>query len=175
MDESADAILFDISADHRDLLLRMLAVIARADGEVATLEASFMRLFMGRRENDDMTRVIDAVAAPTDDEVAAAVDGRDVLYRVCALMVCTDDRMTDEEVDILGHYGQVLGLTVERAADLLAQARAQVLERCARRLHGEPHDDLIRRAEALRLVGRQLGVPASDIDALCRRHGFMAE
>jgi len=154
-----------LDEDELELLALLLAPLIVCDGEVSPLEVALFKSFARLHLDEGATDAIRSIMAPPADEIRRR--GRRVaetLYLYCALLVCGDKRVHEAELELLRHYGEVLGVGLEQCRALEAQARGFVLDQAAQlmwRLTGEPFD----KARYLTVIAQHLGASEDEIDA----------
>ena len=156
------------------LLLRMLAAVARADGEIDAEETAFLEIYAAASG----APLADILAQP--EPSAAELAAMSASRRESALMICwanalCDHELSKSEIQVLDGYAEALGIAPARAAELKLDAQTYLLERVLEdafqdfSMSIEEEDRIV---QVGRTLGLALGQTQAAIKAFRERRGL---
>ncbi|MBI1353124.1 MAG: hypothetical protein GC160_02175 [Acidobacteria bacterium] len=157
-----------------EVLLRMLAAIARADGVFGEEERGFLAPFASAGGF-----TVDQIAAQPNPEFEEieTVHGsrRDSVLMICWAAAYVDGMLESHEQELLELFRRALGISVDRAAELRNRAQYHLLEKTLEDVFSDFHMTVAEEDSVIRLAQR-LGLPLAEtqnaIQGFRKRRGF---
>jgi uncharacterized tellurite resistance protein B-like protein len=135
----------------KEILARLLAEMANADGEITQEEKDFLHSIIGS-EFGSIDDLLEQELSPMEcEEVEDGING--TIYMLAWTMALIDNDLDGEEIQKLNEYGQMFGLDDAQIQDFSLKAKFYVLENVIKA--GGSKEDLFKAAEGIRATRRE--------------------
>ena len=109
----------------------------------------------------------------TDEEMAENCgNAADQMFTICALMAFVDEHLHPKEAELLTKYGKAMGLTDDRAEDLMTVARKQLLHQSAEAIAALPGFDK-EKYKALQSIGERVLSSPKELENIAKEHNLV--
>lgn len=174
MSDFNDIFSKELTSEQRELLARMMANLASADGRIDHFESTFLESFLGSFIKGDFTKGIQSMELVTDKEIADGCgEGSEQMFTLCALMAFVDEHLDNTETKLLIKYGKALGLSDLRAEELMTIARRQLLHQSAEAISELPGFSE-EKYNALKNLGEKVAASSKELEDIAREHKLIA-
>jgi hypothetical protein len=160
----------ELSTEQRQLLAKMMANLAAADGQIDHFESNFLESFLGSFIKGDFAKGIESMDLVTDEEISSGCgNGAEQMFTLCALMAFVDEHLDSTETKLLLRYGKAMDLSSSRVEELMTIARRQLLHQSAEAISELPGFSE-EKFKALQSLGEKVAASAEELENIAREH-----